>query len=268
MSASPPQGAHQAARALLQRRGRRLGGRQVGAYATHGRAARRGKDPRQARAARDHGAGEQFGGLVLVLALCRRQLGHGHGFAREQGLVHLQLAVEQQGVGSDAVALAQHQQVAADHVAPGDALLGAIAHHQRARGRQVAQRLQGALRAPFLHQRDGYDHEHGAEQEQCLAPVAQRQVDAASGQQHQEHGLGEHLAHDGGVGFRRAAGQLVGAVARQPLGSFLAAQALGRGGGSGGFFRHGAVYKCRLSLLRWTLPDGHDRFTRVFRTTA
>jgi hypothetical protein len=122
----------------------------------------------------------------------------------------------------------QHQQVAADHLGAGDALLLAAAQHQGARGGQLAQRLQRALRAALLHQRDADDHEDEAEQKQRLAPVAQRQVDAARGQQHQEHGLGEHLAHDRQQRLGRAARQLVGAVARQALGGLVVAQALGR----------------------------------------
>ena len=52
--------------------------------------------------------------------------------------------------------------IVGEHV-EGDALLGAAPHDQCAWRRQVAQRFQRALRAPLLHQRDGYDHDHGAE---------------------------------------------------------------------------------------------------------
>jgi len=62
-----------------------------------------------------------------------RQLGHRHGLAGEQGLVHLQLALHKPRVGGNPVAFMQHQQVAAHHVAPGDPLLLAVAQHQRAR---------------------------------------------------------------------------------------------------------------------------------------
>ncbi|WP_236748784.1 hypothetical protein [Acidovorax carolinensis] len=57
----------------------------------------------------------------------------------------------------------QHQQVAAHHVAPGDALLLAVADDQRARGRQVAQRFERALRLALLRQRDADDHKHKAQ---------------------------------------------------------------------------------------------------------
>jgi len=62
------------------------------------------------------------------------------------------------------------------------------------------------LRLALLRQRDADHNEHKAEQEQRFGPVAQRQVDTASGQQHQEHRLGEYLSHDRQGRFRCAAG--------------------------------------------------------------
>ena len=93
------------------------------------------------------------------------QLGHGHGLTGEQRLVHLQLAVEQHCVSSDAVALVQYEQVLAHHLAPGDTLLYPVADDQGTRCGQIAQRLQRALGAALLHQCDANDHEDEAEQE-------------------------------------------------------------------------------------------------------
>ena len=141
--------------------------------------------------------------------------GNGNRLPRQQGLVHLQLAIDQHRIGGDAVALMQHQQVTTHHIAPGDALLLAVADHQGTRRRQIAQGLQGTLRLAFLRQRDANDHEDKAQQEQGLGPVAQRQVDAPGGEKHEKHGLGEHIAHDGGRGFGGAAWQQVRAFRAQ-----------------------------------------------------
>jgi len=138
---------------------------------------------------RDHGAGKKTrravaarrGGGDISGTRGQGQLGHGHGLTREQRFINLQLAIDQQRIGGNAVALVQHQQVANHHLASGNALRLTVPQHQGARGRQVAQRLQRTLRFAFLHQRDGDDHEHKAQQEQRLTPVAQRQVNATGG---------------------------------------------------------------------------------------
>ncbi len=165
------------------------------------------------------------------------QLGHGHRLAGEQRFVHLQLAVQQLRVGGDAVALAQHQQVTAHHALAVDALLLAVSDHQRARSGEVAQRFERTLRLALLHQRDADHKENAAEQKNRLGPVAQCQIDAASGQQHQKHGLGEHIAHDRPGGLGRAAGQHVGAIGGQAAACLGGAQALVAGGGRGGVGR-------------------------------
>ncbi len=55
-----------------------------------------------------------------------------NGFPRQQGLVHGQVGGgEKNPVGRDTVSLGQHQQVAANNVAPGHAPLGPVPNHER-----------------------------------------------------------------------------------------------------------------------------------------
>ena len=230
----------QPARRLLQPRGRLHRGGERLADAPHGRGGARGADPGQTDTLGDHGAGKQMrravaagwglcvrwggaggcgqsgreGGVQRrrIVGLGHRQLVHRHGLARQQGLVHRQLALHQHGVSGHAVAFVQHQQVAAHHVAPGDALFLAVTDDQRARRREVAQGFQRALRLALLRQRDADHDEHEGQQQGRLRAVAQQQVDAAGHQQHQEHRLGEDALHHAPQGAGFAAGQQVGAI--------------------------------------------------------
>ena len=88
------------------------------------------------------------------------------------------------GIGRNAVAFAQHEQVAAHHVASGDALRLAVADDQRARTGEVAQGFDGALGLAFLvqgeRQRDdarsrrasGPPADHRTPGTGCLPPAA------------------------------------------------------------------------------------------------
>ena len=121
------QTAHDGARGQLQVRGQhhRRGQRSADAPDLCTRTSRR--DARQAHAARHHGAGKQRGGtgltqhgLLLGLS-CQRRLVQRRRLARQQRLVGAELALQQERVGGDAVALMQQQQVAAHHLAAGNA---------------------------------------------------------------------------------------------------------------------------------------------------
>ncbi len=110
---------------------------------------------------------------------CRiRPLVHRHGLAGEKGFIRRELALKQLSVCCDTVAFVQHEQVAAHHIASCDARLLSVADHQRARRREIAQRLQGALRLAFLGQGDANDHEHEGKEENGFGLVAQQQIDA------------------------------------------------------------------------------------------
>jgi hypothetical protein len=142
------------------------------------------------------------------------------------------------GIRRDAVALAQHQDVAAHHLTAGDAEFLAVADDEGTRRRQIAQGLQGPLGLALLGQGDADDHEDESKQEQGLRQVAQYQVDTPGDQQHEEHGLGHHLAHDGEEGLGGTAGQQVGTLRRQAALGFGLAEAGktgGRGDSGGGY---------------------------------
>ena len=125
--------AHQAPRGALEAGGRFLGCRQCRANAPDCRRRRSRGDFGKANAAGHQGAGKE---PVLRRV---RQLGHRHRFAGQQRFVGVELAVDEDRVGGDAIAFMQHQQVTDDHIAASDAQFLAIAHDQRARCREVAQ---------------------------------------------------------------------------------------------------------------------------------
>ena len=92
---------------------------------------------------------------------------------------------------------AEDDEVAAHHLAPGDAPMHAVADDERARARQVAQRLERSLGAPLLDDGDGHDHEHEAEQHQRVGRLAHEEVEAPGGDEHEEHRLAGDLEGDG-----------------------------------------------------------------------
>jgi hypothetical protein len=142
--------------------------------------------------------------------------------AGQQRLVELEIALrEHGGIGRHAVAFGQHDDVAAHHLAPGDAPLLAAAHHQRPRARQIAQGFQHTLGALLLVDGDAEHHQHEARQHGGLAHVAQHEVNGARRHQQQEHRLAQHLERDDQRGAMTRTGQLVvalGGEARRRLG--------------------------------------------------
>ena len=157
-----------------------------------------------APAAHDQRAGKHARQVLAArMAACRliggmaRPLAHRHRFARQQRFICLQVAAAKQDrVGGDAVALGQHDQIAAHHLAPGDAPLHAIANDQRAWAGQVAQRLQHALGARLLNHRDHHRHGREAQQDQRLMQAAEQQVDGAAAEQQRQHRFAHHLEGD------------------------------------------------------------------------
>jgi hypothetical protein len=146
-----------------------------------------------------------------------RMLFHRRGFAREQRFVHGERVVlEQPHVRGHAVAFAQQHHVAAHHLGPGNAALDPVAHDQRARAREVAQRLQRALGAPLLHHRDGDDHDDGGREHQRLDAIPQQQVDRGRPDEQEEHRLAQHVGHEPGQAMPLRRGQGVGTLAREP----------------------------------------------------
>ena len=78
--------------------------------------------------------------------------------------------LEHDGVGRDAVALGEHDEVAAHDLAARDAPPPAVADDERARARQVAQRLERPLGLPLLEERDAHDDEDEGQQQQRPRP--------------------------------------------------------------------------------------------------
>ncbi|OQB33016.1 MAG: hypothetical protein BWY09_02798 [Candidatus Hydrogenedentes bacterium ADurb.Bin179] len=87
----------------------------------------------------------------------------------------------QHGIGGDTVPFGEHYPVAAYHLAAGDAPLPAVPNHHGAGAGQVTQRLQGAFRAPFLHNGNSHDHKHKAKQHGSVGGLTQKEVEYAAG---------------------------------------------------------------------------------------
>ena len=120
-----------------------------------------------------------------------------HGLARQQRLVRPNaVRRHEQGIGRNAVALAQLEQVAVHHVAPGDALRLAISDDQRAWAGEIAQGFDGALGLAFLIQGERHRHDHEAEQRQALLQVTKHHVQGPRREQQQEHRLAHGLDGD------------------------------------------------------------------------
>jgi len=218
--------AHQRADLRLQRRGRAFDRGQRAADAAEGGGRPGGVDARQPPAAGQQRAGEDAAGVARA-----GLLGHRQRFAAEQRFVGLQVVrLDQRRIGGDAVAFAQHQQVAAHHLAPGDAQLLPVADHQRTRAAEIAQRLERALAAALLHHGDRDRDQHEDQQHRRLAVVAEQQVEQAGGDQQAEHRFARDLERDapGRAPLRRR--QLVGAVCGQARGGLGRAQPMRRVG--------------------------------------
>lgn len=178
--------------------------------------------PRQAVPLDDQRAGEHPGQRVAArrgrrIALVAGTLADRDGFAGQQRLVDQQrVRLEQQGIGRDAVAFRQNDEVAPHHLGGRNAHGAAVAH-DGGRGRaHVAQCLERALRAAFLEQGHAEQEHHHRQQDDALARFAQQQVEQGGADEQDEHRLARRLGGDGFPAPSRTVREAVLAVARQP----------------------------------------------------
>ena len=109
-----------------------------------------------------------------------RDFAHGYGFARQRGLIGLQiLRLQQDGVGRYPVSFGNNDEVATHDVPAGDSLALAVANHQGARAGEVAQRIQNPLSARLLHHGDHDRHGGEGDQDDSFFQVTKRQIDDA-----------------------------------------------------------------------------------------
>ena len=121
-------------------------------------------------------------------------LAHRHRLPRQQRFIGLKIAgLHQHGVGGNAVAFGEHDQIAARHLAAGDALARAVSDHQRAGAGEVAQCLQHALGARFLNDGDHHRHDRESEQDERFFQVSEQEVDKAAAEQEREHRFTKNL---------------------------------------------------------------------------
>ena len=118
-------------------------------------------------------------------------------------------APEDRGVGRHPIALGQDDEVVAHELAARDADAAPLADHERARAREVPERLERPLRLSLLHERQAHDEDHEAEQHHRFLAVAEGQVDPAAHQQQERHGLPQEADHAREDGAPLAARQLV-----------------------------------------------------------
>ena len=143
-------------------------------------------------------------------------LAYGDGLARQKGLVGVQVGARQyDSVRGNTVALGQHDDVAAYNVASRDSDPLAVAPHQGARARQVAQGIQRVLSAPLLYVGDADDDEDEPQQHERLGTVAEQEVERTTGEQQQEHRLLEDLEQHAYPAAFAGAGKLIGALLAQ-----------------------------------------------------
>ena len=157
-------------------------------------------------------------------------LAHGHGLARQQRFIGLQVVtLNEHCVGRHPVALGKHDEIATHHLPAGDSFALAIANDQRTRTGEIAQRLQDALGAGLLHDRDHDRHGREGEQDERFLQVAERQIDHAAAEQQRQHRLAQHLEDDAQRRAPIRPGQLVVSLGLQPGLSVRLAEAADRG---------------------------------------
>ena len=184
-----------------------------------------GEHPRKTLALHDHRAREQPRPVVAARRphagagfVCNRCLAHRHRFSRQKGLVDRDVhAGQQHGVGRHPVAFGQLDQVAGHHIAAGHAYASPVPDHERARARQVTQRIERPLGATLLHQGDAHHEHHEAQQHRGFARITEQQVEGAACDQQQEHRFGRHPRRDLHDRTRPSCRQFVGTRGSAPL---------------------------------------------------
>ena len=121
----------------------------------------------------------------------------GNRLPRQQRFVGLQIAaVHQHGVCGYPVALREHDDVAAHHVATGDALPLSAADNRGAWTAEVAQRFQHPLRAGFLDDRDHHRKRCENKEDKRFLEIPEDEVDEPAAQQERQHRLAHDLEND------------------------------------------------------------------------
>ena len=107
---------------------------------------------------------------VESFCVCRRRRPHRDRFTGKQRFVHAQTdGAPEDGVGRHAIALGEDQNVSSGDLAAGDAAADASPDDQSAGAGQIAQCVQGTLRAALLDDRNRHDDEYESKQHQCVA---------------------------------------------------------------------------------------------------
>jgi hypothetical protein len=123
---------------------------------------------------------------------------------------------EERRIGRHAVALGEDDDVAPHHLAAGDAEPPAATDDQGARAREILESFEDALGAALLVDGDGDRGERRGEKHERLAVVAEREIDAARGQEQEEHRLAADLERDAEDRPLRRSRQLVRPLASEP----------------------------------------------------
>jgi hypothetical protein len=81
---------------------------------------------------------------------------------------------QEEGIGPGAVALGEHEPIAADNLVPRDTPLRAVANDERARAGEIAQRFEDALAPHLLYDGDRDRCRREDQQDQSFGEIATR----------------------------------------------------------------------------------------------
>ena len=131
------------------------------------------------------GVGDDVGRRVGAGNFC-----DGRRFARQNRLIRDErIAAPRYGVGGNAFALANENDVSWNEVAGWQTHLHAVAQTMRRRFGQLFQRFQRSLGADFLHDDEGDRRGRARHHEQAFAQIANREIKGRRGRQQQKHRL-------------------------------------------------------------------------------
>jgi len=152
----------------------------------------------------------------------------GQRLAGQRREVEHERAVDDPGVGGDAVALGDDQDVARYEVGGLDLAPHPVAHHPGGRGEERGQRVDGPFGLPLLHEGErGVEQDHGEHRERQRGRPAHPRQHRRHTQQHHQR-LGELLQQITGPARATLPGQLVRPIDDQPARSLPPGQASGR----------------------------------------
>jgi len=124
-------------------------------------------------------------------------LAHRYGLACKQGFVGEKLVAFQNcGVGGNAIAFGQKNDVTRHDLTARNSLLNAIPHHQCTGACEISQGSEHPFTTRFLHYANRSREGRECGEHDCFKWFANEQIDSAAGKQEREHGLAHDIKSD------------------------------------------------------------------------